>query len=255
MTLLNGKNIIVFGAAGLLGAELVRGIVKASGRVIAVDISSDAIEKKFSDEWLKINSNKFTIKELDVNNESSVVDYFAKSKKIDGAVNASYPKNITYGAHFFDVTLESFNENLNLHLGSSFLLMRECAKYQRRMDEGFSFVNIASIYGVMAPDFSIYEGTSMTMPVEYAAIKSGIIHLNRYVSSYVKNTEFRVNSISPGGIENGQPTEFLEQYRKKTHGAGMLQPSDICGSIIFLLSELSNFITGQNIIVDDGWHL
>jgi NAD(P)-dependent dehydrogenase (short-subunit alcohol dehydrogenase family) len=142
-----------------------------------------------------------------------------------------------------------------LHLGSSFLIMQQCAVYFKNNITPFSLVNIASIYGVVSPDFSIYENTPMTMPVEYAAIKSAIIHLNKYVSEFVHDSRFRVNSVSPGGILDHQPKEFLSKYKNKTHGKGMLLPEEVTSSIIFLLSDQSCYITGQNIIIDDGFTL
>lgn len=93
------------------------------------------------------------------------------------------------------------------------------------------------------------------MPVEYAAIKSGLLHLNKYAVKYVSNSYFRINSVSPGGIFDSQPAAFLEAYKKKTHGAGMLDVRCMVGSIVYLLSDQSKFVTGQNIVVDDGFSL
>ena len=95
----------------------------------------------------------------------------------------------------------------------------------------------------------------MTMPVEYAAIKSALLHLNRYVTSYVKNSDFRVNSVSPGGILDGQPEPFLASYSQHTLGKGMLDKEDLCGAIRFLLSDEARYINGQNLVVDDGFSL
>lgn len=95
----------------------------------------------------------------------------------------------------------------------------------------------------------------MTMPVEYAAIKSALLHLNKYIVKYVNDSRFRVNAVSPGGIFDFQPAEFLEAYQKNTNGVGMLGVEDVIGSIIFLLSNHSRYVTAQNIIVDDGFHL
>ncbi|ENO1894603.1 SDR family oxidoreductase, partial [Vibrio vulnificus] len=118
-----------------------------------------------------------------------------------------------------------------------------------------SLVNISSIYGVVAPKFEIYNNTPMTMPVEYAAIKSAIQHLNKYVVSYVNDSRFRINCVSPGGIFDHQPEAFLQAYKEKTHGAGMLDVEEVVGSVLFLLSEQSRYVTGQNIVVDDGFSL
>lgn len=244
--MLKDKTILVLGACGLLGREVVRSILENGAQVIAVDLDVQGLINKDS---------SITYFNLDVTDEKQVLDFFEMDQVIHGAVNCTYPRNQKYGNHLFDVTLKSFNENLSLHLGSSFLIMQQCAKYFNRNNHEFSLVNIASIYGVKAPDFSIYEKTSMTMPVEYAAIKSAIIHLNKYVSQYVHDSDFRVNSVSPGGIFDSQPKEFLDAYKLKTHGQGMLRVQDVVQTIIFLLSDKSRYITGQNIIIDDGFTL
>ena len=116
-------------------------------------------------------------------------------------------------------------------------------------------INMSSIYGVMAPRFEVYQGTPMTMPVEYAAIKSGLLHLTRYFAQYLKGSNIRVNALSPGGILDRQPEAFLARYRALCADKGMLNPSDLAGSLVFLLSDLSRHVDGQNLIVDDGFSL
>jgi NAD(P)-dependent dehydrogenase (short-subunit alcohol dehydrogenase family) len=133
--------------------------------------------------------------------------------------------------------------------------MQQCAKYFSRTNEPFSLVNISSVYGVISPKFEIYNNTPMTMPAEYAVIKSSLIHLSKYVTKYVGNSSFRVNLVSPGGIIDNQPASFLEAYKEHTMGKGMLYVDDILGSILYLLSDDSKYVNGQNIIVDDGFTL
>lgn len=116
-------------------------------------------------------------------------------------------------------------------------------------------MNMSSIYGSMAPRFEVYEGTSMTMPVEYAAIKSAVEHLTRYFASYFKGCGIRVNSLSPGGILQAQPQVFLDAYNQHCASKGMLLPEDLTGALIYLLSDESRYMTGQNLIVDDGFSL
>jgi len=253
--LLNGKKILIAGAGGLLGAKVVKHALAQGATIIAADINVDLMREKLSVQQVDLSCGELTLLPLDVTNEENVKDFFAKQTSITGAVNCTYPRNKTYGAHFFDVSLESFNENLALHLGSAFLFTQQCAKYFENHKGLFSLVNISSIYGVVAPKFDIYDNTPMTMPVEYAAIKSAILHLNKYTTAYINNSHFRINSVSPGGIFDHQPESFLEAYKSNTHGEGMLAVDEIIGSILFLLSDQSKFVTGQNIIVDDGFSL
>lgn len=251
--MLKGKKIIIAGAAGLLGRALVTEVLNLDAEVIAVDLNSKLINKLIDELDLNEDRKKLTVCELDLTDDVAVSIFFQEQYGITGAVNCCYPRNRAYGNHFFDVTISDFNENVSLHLGSAFLFMQECARYFYKHNQSFSLVNIASIYGVVAPKFDVYENTKMTMPVEYAAIKSAIIQLNKYVSSYVKDSKFRVNSVSPGGIYDSQPLRFVDTYKKYTNGKGMLDVEDILGSIIFLLSDSSNYINGQNILVDDGF--
>ncbi|ENM5927026.1 SDR family oxidoreductase [Vibrio mimicus] len=254
--LLENKTIVVAGAGGLLGTRMVPALLKQGAHVIAADIHLEVMRERLASLGVDLQDEKLRCYELDVTTEENVKAFFNQQvQHIDGAVNATYPRNKTYGKHFFDVSLESFNENLSLHLGSAFLFTQQSAAYFKRQQQPFSLVNISSIYGVVAPKFEIYNNTPMTMPVEYAAIKSAIQHLNKYVVSYVNDSRFRINCVSPGGIFDHQPDAFLQAYKEKTHGAGMLDVEEVTGSVLFLLSEQSRYVTGQNIVVDDGFSL
>ncbi|MED6316141.1 MAG: oxidoreductase [Pseudomonadota bacterium] len=253
--LLKDKVILVAGAGGLLGSHVVKHILDQGANVIAADINSDKTRELLTSLSITMSDSNFELIELDITNEESVKALFSNIGHIDGAVNATYPRNNTYGAHFFDVTLASFNENLALHLGSSFLFAQQCAAYFKANNVPFSLVNISSIYGVIAPDFTIYDNTPMTMPIEYAAIKSGLLHINKYISKYINNSDFRINAVSPGGIFDSQPDPFLDAYKNKTIGTGMLDVQDIVGAVLFLLSDQSKYMVGQNLIVDDGFSL
>ncbi|ONH56707.1 NAD(P)-dependent dehydrogenase, short-chain alcohol dehydrogenase family [Pseudomonas cedrina] len=253
--MLEGKKFLVAGAGGLLGSKLAAALVNDDAQVIAADISLDLMKKRLVSLGLDTNSPSLSCIALDLNDTTSVVDFFATINDVDGAVNCSYPRNKRYGAKFFDVSLADFNENVSLHLGSSFFFIQQCAAYFKRVQIPFSLVNISSIYGVVAPKFEVYDNTPMTMPVEYAAIKAALLHLSKYVTSYVGDSAFRSNSVSPGGIYDHQPEQFLEQYKKQTLGRGMLDIEDVIGSIKFLLSDSARYVNGQNIIVDDGFSL
>lgn len=253
--MLNNQKILVAGAGGLLGAMLVKELVKHGADVLAVDIDLTRVKIRFDELDIDTQDGKVTLHQIDLSDKNAVSTLFSIKNDLTGAVNCSYPRNKNYGKHFFDVAVEDFNENISLNLGASFLFMQQCASYFKRTNSPFSLVNISSIYGVIPPKFEVYDNTSMTMPVEYAAIKSGLIHLSKYVTKYVGSSQFRINTVSPGGIFDNQPSQFLEQYKRETLGKGMLDVSDVMGAIIFLLSSMSEFINGQNIIVDDGFSM
>lgn len=242
--MLSGKTILVLGAKGLIGQAVVQHIAQKNGRVIAADITSD-----------ESTSAKVITHVCDITSETDVEQLLSRYPDIDGIVNCAYPRNNQYGTDALEVSSSSFNENVALQLGSCFNLLKHAAKHFKSRQKPLSVVLLSSIYGIKAPDFSIYEGTSMTMPVEYAAVKSGLIHLAKYFAKYINDSDFRVNCVSPGGIENGQPESFLNAYKSKTLGHGMLSAKDICGSITFLLSDEANYINGANLTIDDGFTL
>lgn len=240
-------NVLVLGANGLIGHRVVNDLCSRDFQVIAADLEFTRVP------------NEVARYEVDISNPASLADLFAAIAELPdpltGAVNLAYPRNSEYGKHLFDVSYESFCENVSLHLGGYFEFTKLMAIYCKTHSIPLSLVNISSIYGVAAPKFEIYEGTNMTVPVEYAAIKSALIHLNKYFAAYMKGTGFRVNSISPGGIFDSQPESFVLRYREHCLSKGLLDAGDLLGSIRFLLGPESQYINGQNLILDDGFTL
>ena len=241
--MVEGKVVVVIGAGGLLGRDFVRGIAEHGGHPVLADI----VEPQ-TNEHLAIG--------VDINSKASVMALIsavhARFGRIDAVVNSAYPRNAQYGRKFFDVTHEDFCENISLNLGGLFLVCQKMAEYFQKQGHG-NIINIASIYGVTAPKFEIYENTAMTMPVEYAAIKSAVIHLTKYMAKYLKGSHIRVNSLSPGGILDQQPEVFLNAYKKLCTDKGMLDPAEITSALLFLISDMSRHINGHNLIVDDGF--
>lgn len=252
--MLKNKTVLVAGAAGLIGRSVVQACLAHGAHVIASDLDVAAFKQRLPDDGVATDNPNLTLTTLDLQ-QADAIQALLEKYQPDGAVNCSYPRNKSYGKHFFDVSLQSFNDNLSLNLGSAFLLMQQCAAYFKQTQREFSLVNLASVYGVVAPRFDVYANTSMTMPVEYAAIKSALIHLSKYAAAYVADSRFRVNLVSPGGILDGQPEPFLQKYQAKTMGKGMLDATDVTGAIAFLLSDHARFTNGQNIVVDDGFTL
>ena len=256
-TLLNNKNIVVVGC-GLLGAEISSSIVEAGGNCVISDISIEN-GKKTAEEIFSRFKKKVEVVGINITEKQSVLDMINNANQIlngiDALVLTAYPRNKNYGKSFEDVEYCDFCENIDLHLGGCFLVSQKMAEYFKNNRRKGNILNISSIYGVLAPRFEIYENTNMTTPVEYAAIKSAIIHLTKYMAKYYKNFNIRFNCVSPGGLLDNQPESFLSGYRNYALNKGMLNPSDIVGTIKFLLSDLSEYINGQNIIVDDGWSL
>ena len=256
-TNLLNKVILITGGFGLLGKEFIRSVVSVGGIGVIGDINTKE-EFNISKEISKDIQGKIDFVEMDITSkesiEKSIETIQNKYGKIDALVNNAYPRNKNYGRDFFDVEYQDFCENVNMHLGGYFLTSQQYAKYFKKQGWG-NIINISSIYGVIVPRFDVYEGTKMTMPVEYAVIKSAINHLTKYMARYLKGTSVRVNSISPGGIFNNQPQSFVNAYNSYSLNKGMLDRKDVTGVLLFLLSDVSKYINGQNIIVDDGFSL
>ena len=118
--------------------------------------------------------------------------------------------------------------------------------------DGASIVNIGSIYGMLGPDWGLYEGTAMSNPAAYGASKGALIQLTRWLATTIA-PKIRVNIVSPGGIFRDQPNSFVKKYEERTPLGRMANENDFSGAILFLASDLSRYVTGQNIIVDGGW--
>jgi len=240
------KVAVVAGGNGLLGKEIVKALADFDAKVYIADL----IEEDSS------TPSQAGFVDLDISNGDSVSSAFEKvfneEGQLDIFVNCAYPRTKAWGNTLENVDFDSWKEHLNSHLGGYFLASREAADRMKRT-RGGSIINFSSIYGVVAPDFSIYQGTTMTMPVEYAAIKSGVIGVTQYLATYYGDFNVRANVISPGGIFDGQPEQFVEKYSQKTPLGRMGKPDEIIGAVVFLASNASSYVTGQNLLVDGGW--
>ena len=256
--MLKDKVVVITGGAGLIGQEFVKSVIEQNGIAVIADIN-ERLGSEIKDELSKeMDTQNIDFVKLDITSKESLqncIKYLDdKYHKIDALVNNAYPRNNNYGRHFFDVEYDDFTQNIGLNLGGYFTTSQQFAKYFKQQSYG-NIINISSIYGVVAPKFEIYDNTPMTMPVEYAAIKSGLIHLTRYMAKYFKGMNIKVNTLSPGGIFDNQNEIFLQQYNSACLNKGMLNKSDLKGTLVYLLSDMSRYVNGQNIVVDDGFSL
>ena len=254
---LKNKVIIITGGAGLLGASFAEKIAQNDGTSVIADINFNKAMEVASNINDKFPKKAYPIK-LDINSEESIHKAIKDIERdigiISSLVNNAYPRNENYGKDLFDVSYTDFCENLSLNLGGHFLVTKKLTEYFYGVGSG-NVISISSIYGLVPPRFEIYDGTDMTMPIEYAAIKSAVLHLNRYFAKYTKGKNIRFNCVSPGGILNDQPKRFIDSYNQYSLNKGILNPEDIASVVVFLLGEGSKHINGQNITVDDGWTL
>lgn len=256
--MINNQVVIITGGAGLIGQEFVKAVIENNGIAVIADINEEIGSRVKNSLSKELNTKSIEFVKLDITSKDSsqaCIDYiFEKYNRIDALVNNAYPRNKNYGKHFFEVEYDDFVQNIGLNLGGYFTTSQQFANFFIKQGYG-NIINISSIYGVVAPKFDIYDGTPMTMPVEYAAIKSALIHLTKYMAKYFKNNNIRVNTLSPGGIFDNQTDTFLNSYNKQCINKGMLDKSDLKGTLIYLLSDMSKYVNGQNIIIDDGFTL
>lgn len=241
--ILKNKVVIVTGGSGLIGREIVNDILNKGGIALNADINvSTDLEKG--------------ILQVDISDEQSIqkaVDIVYKQwGRIDGLVNCAYPRTKDWGAFFEDIPFASWQKNVDLQLNSCFLFCQRVLKIMA--EQGFgSIVNIASIYGIVGNDFTLYEEYGGTSPAAYSAIKGGIINFTRYLASYYGRKGIRINCVSPGGIFDHQHPSFISRYEARVPMGRMGNPDDIAPAVSFMLSDEAKYITGQNLAVDGGW--
>ncbi len=240
----SGKIALVTGGAGLLGTEVVSGLAAAGAAVWSADITST----------LPAGASGSIV--MDIASPDSVSSALARladeAGGVDILVNCAYPRSAGWGTDVDALPIGSFSEDLTNHLGGYFLVSRDAAE-RMAASGGGSIVNFASIYGLVGPSWEVYEGTEMTMPVAYSAIKGGVIAMTRFLATRYGRRGVRANVVSPGGVFDGQDAGFVERYSSLTPLGKMAEPRDVVGAAVFLASDASSYVTGTNIVVDGGW--
>lgn len=252
--MLDGQVVLITGAAGRIGAALAESLVNSKSKVVLVDVNrerlSDVESVIGSAYCLSIVADTSLPDEID-RCIASAVERFGR---VDAAVHSAYPRSAGWGTRFEEIKKEHLDEDLSNHLGGAILFSQRILEFFKTQGHG-NLIHVSSVMGVVTPKFENYAGTKMTSPIEYTAIKAALIVMTKYLAKYYKGNQIRVNCISPGGILDQQPESFLEKYRACCNDKGMLDAEDLVGTLLYLLSEQSRYVTGQNLIIDDGWSL
>lgn len=254
---LAGKTVLITGAAGRIGSATARLALVGGADVVLTDIAGQRLFN-LARELESVSSADIHSIEADLASEDGI-DLLLKKcyelrKPITSAVHSAYPTSVGWGTPFEKLEANHLYRDLAMQLGGAILFSQKVLAYFQD-NGGGDLVHISSIQGIRAPKFEHYHNTSMSSPVEYAAIKAGVISITRWLAKYYSNQGIRVNCISPGGILDEQPPIFLDRYRQTCTNIGMLSADHVAATVVYLLSPDSIAINGQNIVVDDGWSL
>jgi NAD(P)-dependent dehydrogenase (short-subunit alcohol dehydrogenase family) len=259
---LNGKTAVVTGAGGLLGKEHCLALSEAGANVVLADINIEAaqqIHRQLPGRHISVQidvtdkASLETARDIILNRLGSI-DILINN----AAINDMFEKpELSCEQSSFELfPLENWHRMLEVNVTGSFLACQVFGTVMAQVRKG-SIINIASTYGMVGPDQSIYRNRNGEQVFfkgpAYPTTKGAILAFTRYLAAYWGRQGVRVNCLSPGGVENGQDEHFISNYSAKTPVGRMAVPSDYRGAIIFLASDASSYMTGANLVVDGGW--
>jgi len=264
---LTGRVAVVTGGVGLLGAEFCRTLAEAGAAVVVVDLNASASQATAVS--LTNSGFKALAVPTDVTQPEAVnalvertlaafgrLDILVNSAALDPKFDPeAVSKGITPGA-FEDYPLDLWNSALHVNLTGMFLMTQACVKPMIAQGKKGSIINICSTYGLNGPDQRIYvkEGKRVAFkPVYYTVTKAGVMGFTRYLAAYYADTEIRVNALTPGGVFNNHEDYFVKNYSAKTILGRMARKDEMNGALLFLASDASSYMTGNNVVVDGGW--
>ena len=255
---LKPQTALITGAAGYIGSALALELARTYSHLILVDINENELNRLKNE--ISINSKvNINIHKCDMSNkkdlENLADDLDKKYSVIDAIFNAIGMVGTDtmegWNTDFTKHSYEAWQKCLDVNVSCIFFLIQKVHHLMKKSPYA-SIVNISSIYGVTAPDWSLYEDTDINNPAAYSVSKAGLVHMTKWLASKLA-PEIRVNCISPGGIKRNQEKSFIEKYESKTPLKRMATEEDIIGPAIFLASTSASYITGENLIVDGGW--
>lgn len=258
-----GKTAVVTGATGILGRRFCAGLAEFGANVVVTDL-----DQAQTDELAQSLETQQGVKALgvacDVSSEKSVIQMVKKVTDQFGEIhillnNAAGKSDDLdqFFAPFEQYSLDQWRRIMAVNIDGMFLVAREVGRRMTLQAKGGSIIQTASIYGVVAPDQRIYAGShylgrQINTPAVYSASKAAVMGLTRYLATYWADKNIRVNALSPGGVESGQNETFMRNYSARVPLGRMAQADEMVGTVIFLASDASSYVTGQNFIVDGG---
>ena len=260
---LKGKTAVITGGAGILGKHFSEGLAHCGSHVVVVDLNEKEGERIARDLTQRYGQRCTSIV-CDVSEPTSVSSMVDEVMKQFGDIHILHNNAATktsnleaFLAPFEEYTLDQWREVTKVNLDGMFLVAQAVGRRMVEQNRGGSIIQTASIYGLLGLDSRIYDGssymgTSINTPAVYSASKAAVIGLTKYLATYWADKNIRVNCIIPGGAESGQNDIFKEKYSNRVPLGRMAQPEEIVGALLYLASNASSYVTGQNIIVDGG---
>jgi len=264
---LTGRTALVTGGVGLLGAEFCRTLAEAGASVAVLDLN--AASTSATADSLTQGGFKALGVSADITNPDSVnaavnkvlsafgrLDILVNSAALDPKFDADAMKRGITPGSFEDYPLEQWSAAMNVNLTGLFLMTQACVKPMLAQGNKGSIINICSTYGLNGPDQRIYikDGQRVAYkPVYYTVTKAGVLGFTKYLAAYYAGTEIRVNALTPGGVFNNHEDYFEKNYSAKTILGRMAKKDEMNGALLFLASEASSYMTGNNVVVDGGW--
>ncbi len=253
------KNVVIIGGFGLIGTEIVKAFSTLGSKVYVLD-NNVKYYQKHKRRLRNINFEFFDLKN-EVHVKKNFNNILKNIKKIDIFINLAYAHTSDWSKNNFkELSYDSLKKNTEYQLITTAWVSRCVANFMVKKRIPGSIINFGSIYGLVGQNLNIYKKTNMRESITYSIVKGGIINLTKQMASYYGKHNVRVNCISPGGLLgpfNGfskkQNKNFLKQYSNNVPMKRLGNPNEICGSVIFLGSESSSYITGENLIIDGGW--
>jgi gluconate 5-dehydrogenase len=250
---LKNKVAVITGGYGHLGKSMSEGLNEAEATVIIVARSEEKFSNVFHDK-----ENYFFVP-TDISDTNSIRQCFSIVKQRFGSIDILVNNAVYFnsgGKKPEDITDSEWAICADGVAGSIFRCIREVIPYMR--ERGGAIINISSMYGVVSPDFALYDGecSSYFNPVNYGTEKAGVIQMTKYFASYLIKDKIKVNCISPGTFPSPkvqENKEFISRLSKKNPACRIGNPDDLKGVLVFLASKASDYVVGQNIIVDGGW--